>query len=225
MDEGWTRWVFDQFGFRYASLRNADIQAGDLRRRFDVIIFPDQTPSAIHSGHKPGTMPEEFTGGVGDKGVEALREFARQGGTLLFFNRAADYAVERLALPVKPVLRGVSSREFYCPGSLLNAVLDESHPMTYGLPRELTIWMEQSPAWELPEGSPARAVVRYPSSGLLASGWLLGEKLLAGKAAVVECPLGEGRVILFGMRPQYRGQSWQSFKFLFNSLALAAAKP
>jgi hypothetical protein len=225
MDEGWTRWVFDQFGFRYASLRNADIQAGDLRRRFDVIIFPDQTPSAIHSGHKPGTMPEEFTGGVGDKGVEALREFARQGGTLLFFNRAADYAVERLALPVKPVLRGVSNREFYCPGSLLNAVLDESHPMTYGLPRELTIWMEQSPAWELPEGSPARAVVRYPSSGLLASGWLLGEKFVAGKAAVVECPLGEGRVILFGMRPQYRGQSWQSFKFLFNSLALAAAKP
>jgi len=225
MDEGWTRWVFDQFGFRYTSLRNADIQAGDLRRRFDVIIFPDQTPSAIHSGHKPGTMPEEFTGGVGDKGVEALREFARQGGTLVFFNRAADYAVERLALPVKPVLRGVSSREFYCPGSLLNAVLDESHPMTYGLPRELTIWMEQSPAWELPEGSPARAVVRYPASGLLASGWLLGEKFLAGKAALVEYPLGEGRVILFGMRPQYRGQSWQSFKFLFNSLALAAAKP
>ncbi|MGC8794158.1 MAG: M14 family zinc carboxypeptidase [Bryobacteraceae bacterium] len=224
MDEGWTRWVLEQFEFRYASLRNADLAASALRRSFDVIVFPDQAPGTIHNGHKPGTMPEEFTGGVGDKGMEALRKFVLQGGTLIFLNRASDYAVERLGLPVKPVLRGVSNREFYCPGSLLNAAVDVTHPLAYGLPAQIAIWMEQSPAWELTPGSPARVVARYPSSSLLASGWLLGEKFLAGKAAVVDCPVGEGRVILFGMRPQYRGQSWQSFKLLFNAFALGAVR-
>jgi hypothetical protein len=72
--------------------------------------------------------------------------------------------------------------------------------------------------WEVPEGSPARIVARYPDSGLLASGWLLGEKHLAGRAAMIEYPLGKGRAVLFGMRPQYRGQSWQTFKLLFNAL-------
>lgn len=222
MDEGWTRWVFDEFGFRYASLRNADIAAGELRSRFDVIVFPDQPPSLMENGFKPGSMPEEYTGGLDAKAVAALREFAERGGTLVFLNRAADFAVEKLRLPLERALRGLSPNDFYCPGSLLNAIVDVTHPLAHGLPGEIAIWMENSPAWEAPTGSPAQVVIRYPSSNLLASGWLLGEKFLAGKAAVVECPLGQGRVILFGMRPQYRGQSWQSFKLLFNALALAA---
>jgi hypothetical protein len=64
---------------------------------------------------------------------------------------------------------------------------------------------------------------RYPQSGILASGWLMGERSLAGKAALVDYPIGPGRVILFGLRPQYRGQSWQAFQLLFNALRLAAA--
>lgn len=224
MDEGWTRWVLEQFGFRYSSLRNGDIAAGNLRARLDAIVFPDQAPSQIENGYKAGTMPEEFTGGLDGKAVEALREFAARGGTLIFLNRAADFGVEKLALPVERALRGLSPNDFYCPGSLLNAVLDGAHPLAYGLPAEMAIWMEHSPAWEVPAGSPARTVIRYLSSDLLASGWLLGEKFLANKAAVVECPLGQGRVLLFGMRPQYRGQSWQSFKLLFNALALAAQR-
>lgn len=222
MDEGWTRWVFDQFGFRYASLRNRDIAAGDLHSQFDVILFPDQPSTVMENGFKPGSMPEEYTGGLDGKAVEALRRFAAAGRTLVFLNRAADFAVEKLGLAVERALRGISPNEFYCPGSLLNAFLDATHPLAYGLPPEMAIWVEQSPAWEVPADSPARVVIRYPASSLLASGWLLGEKFLAGKAAAVECPLGQGRVILFGMRPQYRGQSWQSFKLLFNALALAA---
>jgi hypothetical protein len=88
------------------------------------------------------------------------------------------------------------------------------HPLAAGLPQDLAIWSEQSPAWDTQESAP----VRYPDSNLLASGWLLGEKYLAGKAALVDARLGAGHVILFGMRPQYRAQSYQTFKLFFNAL-------
>lgn len=213
IDEGWTRWLLEQFEFAYASVSNQDVQSGDLRQRFDVLVFPDQPVQELTSGYSRGAMPPEFTGGLGDAGAAALREFASQGGTLVFLNRAAAYATQFLGVKAKNVLDGVSNREFYAPGSLLNVTL-EPGPLTLGLPREITVWSEQSPAWDTGEG----AVARYPDAQILASGWLLGEKLLAGRAAMVDARLGQGRVILFGMRPQYRGQSYQTFKLFFNSL-------
>ncbi len=218
MDEGWTRWLLEEFGFQYTSLLNARVAAGGLRKDFDVILFADQPSAAIDRGYRPGSMPEEFTGGLGDQGAAALKQFASEGGTLIFLNHSSEYAAERLGVSVKNALRGVSSREFYSPGSLLNATLDTSHPLAFGLPKEFTIWSEGSPAWEAAEG--ARVVARYPASGLLASGWLLGERYLSGRAALLDVPLGAGRVILFGMKPQYRGQSYQNFKLLFNALVL-----
>lgn len=218
MDEGWTRWLLEQFGFEYQSVRNGEILAGELKRKFDVIVFPDQAASTIANGYRQGAMPEEFIGGLGQKGAAALKQFLAEGGTLVFLNHSAEYATESLGVSVKNVVRSVSNREFYCPGSLLNATLDRNSHLSYGLPEQIAIWSEGSPAWEVPEGSPARVVARYPQSGILASGWLLGEKYLAGKAALVDVPAGSGRVILFGMRPQYRGQSYQTFKLFFNSL-------
>jgi len=220
MDEGWTRWILEQFGFDYQSVRNSDILSGDPRQRWDVLLIPHQGPSAIHSGYRPGSMPPEFTGGLGDAGAEALIAFAKQGGTLIFLNEATDYAIGHLGIPLKNVLRGIPNRDFYCPGSLLNVALDESHPLSKGLPKEVAIWMESSPAWDLPAGSTARAVARYGDSSILASGWLLGEKHLAGKIALADVPLGNGHAVLFGMRPQYRAQSYLTMKLLFNAFLL-----
>jgi hypothetical protein len=214
IDEGWTRWLLDQFEFAYASVGNGEIQTGDLRRRYDVLVFPDQPSSELVSGYAKGTMPEEFTGGLGDAGAAALRTFASKGGTLVFLNRSAAYASQVLGVKAKSIVQGPSDREFYSPGSLLNIVLDTKHPLALGLPREIAIWSEQSPAWSTKEG----AVARYPAAQILASGWLLGEQRLAGQAALVDARLGQGHVILFGMRPQYRGQSYQAFKLFFNSL-------
>jgi hypothetical protein len=114
------------------------------------------------------------------------------------------------------VLRGVANKDFYSPGSLLNVTLDLKSPLAYGMPAAITLWSEQSPAWEAT--GDAQVIARYPSSGVLASGWLLGEKYLTGKAALLDAPAGQGHMILFGMRPQYRGQSYQNFKLLFNAL-------
>jgi hypothetical protein len=215
MDEGWTRWLFDDFGFSYTSLHDADVQAGNLRQRFDAIVIPDQAARQIAEGFRDGSMPVEYCGGLGQKGAAALNEFARAGGTIIFFNHASDYATEALGASAKNLLQGVATKDFYSPGSLLNVTLDTKSPLAYGMPEKITIWSEQSPAWDVPAEI---QVARYPASGVLASGWLLGEKYLAGKAALLDVPVGQGHLILFGMRPQYRGQSYQNFKLLFNAL-------
>jgi hypothetical protein len=222
MDEGWTRWLLEQFGFDYTSLPNADILAGDLRRRFDVIVFADQPASEIASGFAQGRMPDEYTGGLAGRGAEELKEFADQGGTLIFLNRSTEFAARHLGIALKNCVEDLPAREFYAPGSLLRALVDTSNDLSRGLPHEIAVWAERGPVWEVPDTG--RVLARYPDSGVLASGWLLGESRLAGKAAAVDYPMGAGRAILFGIRPQYRGQSYSTFKFLFNSL-LAAGRP
>jgi hypothetical protein len=95
--------------------------------------------------------------------------------------------------------------------------VDRASPLAYGLPDHICLWSETSPAWRVAEAG-ARTVVSYPASSVLASGRLTGEGHIAGKAALVDVPLGSGHVILFGFRPQYRGQSYQTFKLFFNAL-------
>lgn len=220
IDEGWTRWLFEQFGFTYTTLRNADFQsgnapAGNLRARFDSIVFADEQANAIENGHPPGTMPDEFTGGLGARGAEALREFARAGGTLIFLNRASEYAIGKFGINAKNVVANIPAQEFYSPGSLLNVKLDLRDPLTQGLPESIPIWSEASPAWNSEE-----SVAKYPDSGVLASGWLLGEKRITGKTAMIHTHYGAGNIVLFGMRPQYRAQSYLTFKLFFNALLL-----
>jgi hypothetical protein len=192
------------------------VQSGNLKQRFDVLVFPDQSAADIDQGYAKGSMPDEYTGGIGEKGARALRDFAQSGGTVLFFNRSTNYALEHLGVKAKNAAGGVSNRDYYSPGSLLNVKLDPRHPLTRGLPPEITIWSEQSPAWTTDEP----AVAQYPMTNILASGWLLGDKLIAGKSALVDAKLGEGHVILFGMRPQFRAQSYQTFKLFFNALVM-----
>jgi len=219
MDEGWTRWILEHFGWQYVSVWNADIRAGGLRERFDVIVFADMSANVIENGHGRDEMPEEFTGGLGPEGAAALKEFLAAGGRILFFNRSGQYAVRQLGVDARNAVADVPPRDFYCPGSLLNVRAENGSPLTLGLPEEFTIWNEASPVWETAHGG-ARAVLRYASSGVLASGWLLGEKHLAGKPALLDIPVGQGRVVLFGFRPQYRGQSWLTLKLFFNALVM-----
>lgn len=210
IDEGWTRWLLDRFGFRYARLTDAEIRAGNLNSRVDVLILPDASPESMAEGHKSGTMPSEYTGGLGENGAQALRDFVENGGTLLCFNRSSEYAIDRLRLPVRAI-----NGEHVSPGSILQTLADVSHPLASGLPKLVHIWNEGSPAFEASRG---REILTYPEGNILASGWLAGERTLRRKAAMVELPLGNGRVILYGFRPQYRGQSYGTFKLLFNAL-------
>jgi hypothetical protein len=206
--------LFDEFGLGYVSVRNPDVKSGKLLERFDAIVMPDQSAQTIAQGYRENQMPPEVSGGLGAEGAAALKEFGEHGGTLILLNHASDYA-ENLGLGVKNVLKGVESKDFYSPGSLLNVKLDTRSRLAYGMPADITLWSEGSSAWDAPANE---TIARYPDKGVLASGWLLGEKYVAGKAALLDIPTGSGHVILFGMRPQYRGQSYQDFKLLFNAL-------
>lgn len=217
MDEGWTRWILEHFGFEYASVGNARIRAGRLEEQFDVIVFADQSAGAMENGYRKGSMPDEYLGGLGVEGAEALKGFMAAGGRTVFLNDAGEYAVEQLGVKAKNALKGVGSREFYCPGSLLAVKLEPGSALGFGLPEEFTVWNEQSPVWE-PEDASVKVVARYAQTGVLASGWLLGEKYIAGKPAAVEAAVGKGSAVLFGLRPQYRAQSWLTLKLLFNAL-------
>jgi hypothetical protein len=235
MDEGWTRWMFDQYRFPYFSLLDAEIRAGGLKAKYDAIIIPDQSVNALVNGlpgagsgasesagaeeRITGVYPAEYAGGLGEAGVKALREFIEAGGTVITFNNASNFAIEKLGAPARNVLKGVPARDFYCPGSILRAQLDSSSPLAFGLEKESIAWFENSPAFEITDQSSARAIARYPESeSPLLSGWILGDKLVRGRAAMVEANIGKGRVILFGFRPQYRAQSLATFPLLFNSL-------
>jgi hypothetical protein len=235
MDEGWTRFVFDkQIGFDYRTLHDKDIRAGSLGESYDAIVIPEQEANSIVNGYAKGTMPDEVTGGLGADGVAALKAFINGGGTLITFNAASELAWTHLGAPVKNSLHGLStqrrgggsetgprSADFYCPGAILDTRVDTSHPLAAGLDARSMVWFEQSAAFELSGGTP---VLSYDSDNPLLSGWLLGGQRLNGKTALAEFPMGAGRLVAFGFRPQYRAQSWATYIPMMNALLLSAAK-
>jgi hypothetical protein len=171
-------------------------------------------------------MPPEVSGGMGEQGVKTLRTFVESGGTLIFLNRASNFAIEQFKLPLRNVVAGLPRTEFYVPGSILRIELDTSHPLAKDMPKETIAWAEDSPVFEVVDVAgasvPAKnvhVVASYPADkSPLLSGWLLGGEKLQGKAALVEVQMGEGRIILFGFRPQYRAQSFATFPLFFNAL-------
>jgi hypothetical protein len=234
-DEGWTRWMFENLAFRYGMLTEKELRKGvstfslgpGVTGKYYTILFPDQSARNIFEGYRAGAMPQELTGGLGEQGVKELRAFIVQGGTAVFLNRASEFAIDQLKLPLRNVVAGLPRTDFYVPGSILRIELDTTHPIAKGMPSETIAWAENSPVFEVVENPagdvPAanvKIIARYPEAkDPLLSGWLLGADRIKGKAALVEVTMGRGRVILFGFRPQYRAQSTATYPLLFNSLA------
>ena len=224
LDEGWTRWVFDTWGIPYESLTDSLVRAGSLGARYDAVVLPSQAPRQILDGLPARRYPARLAGGIGPAGVQALRDFVDGGGTLVTLNEASQFAIGALDLPVADALAALSPREFYAPGSILRIRMEADQPLAEGMPSETIAWFESGPVFDVRDPTRARVVARYPSApnDVLLSGWVLGPAQIAGKAALVEVRRGRGRVILFGFRPQYRGQSQATFPLLFNALRTAA---
>lgn len=228
MDAGWTRYVLEEYGFEYAVIRDAEMRKGQLRQRYDAIILPSAGGRTLIEGHSDRNMPARFSGGLGASGVEALRGFVEGGGTLISLDAAGELPIERFGLPVHNSLDDLTRDEFFCPGSLLRIKVNNTHPLAFGMPTEATAFFVRSSAYaadDVPGASELDVVASYGDGELLESGWILGQEHLRGQAAVVEVPLGSGRVILLGFRVQFRAQPHETFKLLFNSLLYAAAVP
>jgi hypothetical protein len=223
MDEGWTRYVFDTFNVPYTSVRDTDMRQGSLNAKFDALIFPSQEATQIVNGNAAGTLPSEYTGGITEAGIKNLKDFVTSGGMLICFDNACDLAIKEFNLPLRNVLEGVRSSEFYCPGSVVALDVDNKDPIAATLPATLPAYFINSSAFAAAADANVRVVARYAKDNVLLSGWLLGEDKLRGQIALAEVSVGKGRIVLFGFRPQHRGQTWGTLPFIWNALSSATA--
>jgi len=232
MDEGWTRYVFDDLGIPYTTLHNKDFKGTkiNLRANFDVIVFADENAAIILQGRRSpsspyrrsnGGIPPEYEGGIGKEGVEELKSFVEQGGILVTLNSACGLAFHEFQVPAGNALDKVDRSEFFCPGSILRVKVDNKSPIGYGMPREAAAMFYQSMALSTrvpSEGWDRKVVARFPENDILLSGWLFGEDVIARKAAVVDIQQKKGHIILIGFPCQHRAQSHGTYKFLLNAL-------
>jgi hypothetical protein len=217
-DEGWTRWLFDGYEVPYATLRNQQVRQGQLTRRFTSIVIPSIEPKVLDEGWAPTSMPVEYTGGLGPAGVQALRAFVESGGTLVALGRSASWTADKLHLPVVDRLRDQPKDVFFAPGAQISLEVDSTRATGRSMPSHTAAWIEGGAAFDMPASSPAVSVATYGKRPRVLSGWVHGMSALAGASAIVEVPLGRGRVVLFGIDPQHRGITMATFPLLFNSL-------
>ena len=218
IDEGWTRWLLEQHEFVFTTLRDAEIRRGDLGAALDVIILPSMPAARIKDGNRAGSLPDEYVGGLGDAGLASLKAFADAGGTLVALDASAALVIDALKLPVKNVVYDLPPDKFFCPGSLLRLDLDSSTPLGFGMQPETAAFFSFGSAWDVSGAPEARVIARYGKKDILLSGWIEGERVIAGLPAVIEMPAGRGRAILVGFRAQHRGQSHATFRLLFNAI-------
>ena len=230
MDEGWTRWLLESYDFGFTSLHNADVLAGGLRDRYDVIVIADMGAGQIMNGFAKGSVPPRYEGGIGTRGVRELDAFVRGGGTLVTLNNASMFAINQLHLPVRNATAELASDEYFMSGSIVEMEVDPSHPVMSGMTPRAKVVVGRSPVFTTEEGFDGAVLAKYPEAGSpLLSGYLLGEEHLQGYAAALDVKHGDGRVLLLGMKPQWRGQPFGNFRILFNAALhgaqLAAVTP
>ena len=240
MDEGWTRWMLEEFEFDIDTLHNKDIKNGALTD-YSAIIFPSQRPSGILHGSSESTMPKKFTGGIGLDGMAKIDQYAKAGGTVIFFDAASDLAIQQLGLPVRNTISNLESSDFFIPGSLIRMKVDTDNRLAFGMMDEVAASFNRSRAFQVvkqrksgeggtediadaPKAN-VNEVTAYAEKDLLMSGWAMGEeRYLKNKSAMMHIPHGTGDIVLFGFRPQFRGQPRGTYKLIFNSIYMGAEK-
>ncbi len=216
MDEGWTRLVLDNHQIPYTSLADADFRENKLN--YDAIILPSISERMIVSGQSADRYPQEFTGGITEKGVENLKKFVEGGGKLICFDDSCELVIKQFNLPVKNALSGLNRSQFYSPGSIWQLDVDTKNPIARGFDEQTPAYFINSSAYEIADAAKVKSVAKYAEKDLLLSGWILGEQYAQGKTAIAESDFGKGKLILFAFRPQHRGQTFVTFPFIFNAL-------
>jgi hypothetical protein len=246
MDAGWSRWVFEQFGFAVLTVRPEDFRS-PIGDRIDVLVLADdaRVPLEATGGGTRGATgtsaagagaPTQAPAGAGrgarvvrpehayaltQADLESLEAFVRGGGTVVCFNAATRFAIQQFKLPVKNVAEGLRPEEFFLRGSIVEVQTDLTHAVMAGMPARAAVFVDGSPVFETLPGFTGRVVAKYADGGSpLLSGYLIGEKVLWGKAAALDARLEKGHVVLLGFRPQWRAQSFGTFRIMFNAVLL-----
>jgi hypothetical protein len=239
VDEGWTRWLLEHFGYDYNSLFDPELKKGDLNAKYDVIIFPDDSTQTLTGEAAPAgaagrggrgggegggreDTPPEYRTGFGEEGVKALRDFVQKGGTIVTLGQASNFGMDKLGVRARNAIAGLPTKQFWCPGSTLHVKVDNNNPLAYGMPTEaLALYLQGDPVFDLPGGNGSETysvIASYGKRDILESGWLVGETNITGKPAMISAGMGKGKVVLVGFRTQHRAQTYGTFKLLFNAI-------
>lgn len=233
MPAGWTRWLMEQYEFDYTVVYPQRLDAGDLGKDFDVLVFANNVLGSDEGGGygrqpKPEDVPAEFRAWLGeiskDKTAPQLAAFLRSGGAVVAIGNSTRLA-EMVGVAAPSALNGADGKplprnDFYIPGSLLEVSVDNSQPLAYGAPATMAVFFDRSPAFAPGVGTRA---AWYPKGDVLRSGWAVGQEKLAGAGAVVDMDVGKGKLFLMGPEVAQRAQSHAAFKFLFNGLQYGPA--
>jgi hypothetical protein len=249
MPSGWTRWIFEQFEFPFEVVYPATLDAGDLKNKFDVLVFTDGAYRGAGGGGRgggggggaapdPQSIPEEYRGRLGritaDKTVPQLKKFVEAGGSVVTIGSSTALA-PLLGVPVKNYLtektpegkeQPLPREKFYIPGSLMRVTLDNSNPVAYGMPEKADVMFDSSPVFQIVPDARMKAapVAWYAGTETLESGWAWGQAYLDGGTAVAESTVGAGKVMLLGPEVAFRAQPHATFKLLFNGLFYGSAQ-
>ena len=240
---GWTRWLFENYEFPFEVVYPATLDSGDLKSKFDVLVFVD---GAFGRGMRAGggvfvnaeSVPAEYRAQLGrieDRTMAQLKKFAESGGSIVTIGSSTAMG-ELLGLPVKNYLteKGPDGRErvlprekFYIPGSLLKTTIDNTNPLAYGMPEQVDVFFDNSPVFRMEPSAELKktsAVAWFSGTAPLDSGWAWGQQYLDGGTAVAEATVGEGKVFLLGPEVAFRSQPHATYKLLFNGLYFGSAK-
>jgi len=243
MSSGWVRWLMEQYHFPFQVIYSKQIDAGDLRKKYDVLVFVSGAIPSLSRGEggfgggrqpKAEEVSAEYRERLGrisaDTSIPQLKKFLEDGGSIVTIGSSTNLAYH-LKLPVRNALvemntnnqeRPLPSEKFYIPGSLLTVNIDSTQTAAYGMRSQADVYFDASPVFKLaPEAMISGAVkpiVWFATDKPLHSGWAWGQAYLKDGVAAFVASVGKGKLYAFGPEIAFRGQSHGTFKLLFNQL-------
>ncbi|MEN9685139.1 MAG: hypothetical protein RLZZ28_925, partial [Bacteroidota bacterium] len=245
MSSGWVRYIMEQYHFPVDIVYAKDIDTGNLRSKYDVIVFvggaiPALTATAGNFPQrgggrepKPEEIPEEFRARIGristEKSIPELKKFMEAGGSVVTIGSSTSLAYH-LNLPVKDALvemvngqeKKLPGEKFYIPGSVLRVSVDTDNQAAWGMNREADVYFDASPVFNITPDANSKGAVKpiawFPNNKPLRSGWAWGQAYLQNGVTAFEAKVGEGKLFAFGPEITFRAQTHGTFKFLFNEL-------
>ena len=248
MPSGWTRWIFEQYHFPFTVVFAKEIDAGNLKSKYDVILFVGGAIPAYRSeagsnalggyeGREPSEkeIPEMYHAQLGRitaaKSIPALKEFVEAGGTIITVGSSANLAYH-FKLPVRNALvemvngkeRALPGEKFYIPGSVMQVAVNNEHKANWGMKPTADVYFSASPVFNLLPNATATGEVTplawYATDKTLRSGWAYGQSYLQQTVAAFEAKVSKGKLMVYGPEITFRGQTHSTYKMLFNQLYL-----
>ncbi|MNX06497.1 Zinc carboxypeptidase [compost metagenome] len=238
MASGWVRWMMEQYHFNATVIYPQDIDAGNLKSKYDVIIFVGGAIPAVQGGGRsfaPKTeeVPQEYRNRLGrisaDKSIPELKKFLEAGGNIVTIGSSTNLAYH-LKLPVRNAMMEIVNGEekrlpaekYYVPGSVLNVGIDTSLPATWGMEKEADVYFDNSPVFKLTGDAIASGKIKplmwFENATPLRSGWAWGQAYLQDGVTAFEAKVGKGKLLAFGPEIAFRAQTHGTFKLIFNQL-------